>query len=203
MFMHWLNEWVAEVIGFCRQGGPWLYFSAMAVLPIFGFSLLAFVVSAGPIFAPVLGAGPVIACGVAALCANVSLSYLLARYALRPCALRWTQRRGLPLPDVRRYGPWEIALLARLIPGPPFGLQSCLLALAGTPFLIYLPTSVAIPSLYFCGMVALGNGTMSHRPWLALTAGVGLLAVGWLAHRLRLRLTRAWPTDRAGLPQVG
>jgi len=201
--MHWLNEWVSEVIGFCRLGGPGLYFCAMAVLPIFGFSLFAFVVSAGPIFAPVMGAGPVIACGLAALSANATLSYLLARYALRPYALRWTQRHGVRLPDVRRYGPWEIALLARLIPGPPFGLQSCLLALAGTPFGVYLLTSVAIPGLYFCGMVALGSGTMSHRPWLAASAGGGLLTVGWLANRLRLRLTRPWPEDRAALPQAG
>ena len=175
----------------------------MAVLPVFGFSLFAFVVSAGPIFAPVLGVGPVMACGMAALAANVSLSYLLARYALRPCALRWTQRQGWTLPDVRRYGPWEVALLVRLIPGPPFGLQSCLLALAGTPFGIYLPTSVAIPALYFCGMVCVGDGAFTHRPWLAAGAGAALLFVGWIAHRLRLRLTRSGPADRAALPQAG
>jgi uncharacterized membrane protein YdjX (TVP38/TMEM64 family) len=187
--MHGLNELISEVIGFCRSGGPGLYFTAMAILPVFGFSLFAFVASAGPIFAPVMGIGPVIACGIAALAANVTLSYLLARYALRPSALRWTRRQGWRLPDARRCGAWEMALLVRLIPGPPFGLQSCVLALAGTPFGIYLPTSVAIPSVYFCGMVCVGDGALTHRPWLAAGAGCGLLLVGWMAHRLRLSAT--------------
>jgi len=200
--MHALNEWVSAVIGFCRSGGPWLFFGAMAVLPVFGFSLFAFVVSAGPIFVPVMGAGPVLACGISALAANVTLSYLLARYALRPWALRWTRRQGWRLPDVCRYGPWEVALLARLVPGPPFGLQSCLLALGGTPYGIFLPTSLAIPMLYFCGMVCVGSGAGSHRPWLAAGAGVGLLGVAWMAHRLRRSVLRSGGSQPAALEPV-
>jgi uncharacterized membrane protein YdjX (TVP38/TMEM64 family) len=199
-----LSAEVDRVIEACRSAGPEVYFGAMAILPIFGFSLFAFVASAGPIFAPTLGVGPVIGCGLGALAVNVSLSYLLARRALRPLAERLIRHFGWALPDVCRYGPWEVAFLTRLLPGPPFGLQSCLLGVAGMPFGIYLVTSLAVPALYFSGMVCLSSGAAMHSPWAAGGAGLALVLVGWAAHRLRLRLTRPWPGgSSAALPEAG
>lgn len=199
-----LTQAVDRVVEACRIAGPWVYFGAMAILPIFGFSLFAFVASAGPIFAPTLGIVPVIGSGLAALTVNVSLSYLLAHRALRPLATRLIRHFGWRLPDVCRYGPWEVALLTRLLPGPPFGLQSCLLGVAGIPFGIYLVTSLAVPALYFSGMVCLSSGAAMHSPWTAGAAGLALGLVGWGVHRVRMRLTRPWNEgSSAALTEAG
>jgi uncharacterized membrane protein YdjX (TVP38/TMEM64 family) len=198
-----VTAWVEQVVHTCGDAGPWVYFGAMAILPIFGFSLFAFVASAGPVFVPTLGLGPVIAFGLGALAVNVSLSYLLARYALRPWAVRVIRHFGCTLPDICRYGPWEVSVLVRLLPGPPFGLQSCLLGVAGIPFGIYLATSLAIPALYFTGMVCLSTGATTHSPWMAAGAGLTLIAVCWAVYRLRLRLTRPWNGSGAALTEAG
>ena len=200
---HRISAGIERVVESCRLAGPWFFFGAMAILPIFGFSLFAFFATAGPVFAPTMGVGPVIASGLAALAVNVSLSYLLARQALRPFALRLVRRFGWALPEVGRYGAWEVSLLMRLLPGPPFGLQSCLLGLAEIPFGIYLATSLAIPALYFSGMVCLSGGAAMHNPWAAAGAGLGLIALCWTVHRLRIRLTRQWRRSGAALPEVG
>jgi uncharacterized membrane protein YdjX (TVP38/TMEM64 family) len=179
---------VNRVVELCHSAGPWVYFAAMAILPVFGFSLFAFVASAGPLFVPSLGAAAVIASGVAALTVNVTLSYLLARRALRPLAERLIRHFGCVTPDFGRYGPWDVALLMRLLPGPPFGLQSCILGVAGIPFGVYLVTSIAVPALYFSGMVCVSSGAAAHNPWLACGAGFCLIGVCCAAHRLRRRL---------------
>ena len=83
-----LRALMERCLDYVRAEGAGVFFTAMAVLPFFGFPLSAFVLSAGPVFAPTLGPGVVIVCGTAALAVNVSLSYWFAAFALRP----WMER---------------------------------------------------------------------------------------------------------------
>lgn len=187
-----IESGVNAVIAWCRLAGPWAFFGAMAILPVFGFSLFAFVAAAGPVFAPVLGVSHVIGYGVLALGVNVTLSYVLAAGALRPLAERIVAWFGYRLPDVRKYGGWELVLMVRLLPGPPFGLQSCALGIAHIPFRAYLVTSVAVPALYYCGMVFLGSGLADHDVWAAAAAAALITLVAFAVHRLRRRLWTRW-----------
>src|SRR4051794_36759340 len=79
-----VRSWLDQALEWVRGVGPTAYFSAMAVLPAFGFPLLAFSLSAGPVFGPQLGLGWVILFVVLSIGLNVALTYWLARYALRP-----------------------------------------------------------------------------------------------------------------------
>ncbi len=111
---------MARCLDFVRAEGAGMFFTAMAVLPFFGFPLSAFVLSAGPVFAPTLGPGVVIACGVAALAVNVSLSYWVAAVAMRPGMERLILWIGYPVPVLPEGKSWEFTLLLRVVPGVPF-----------------------------------------------------------------------------------
>lgn len=180
---------VHAVVNACREAGPVVYFGAMAILPIFGFSLFAFVATAGPVFGPTLGLGHVIAYGLIALTANVSIAYVLSSRWLRPLATRILRWLGYSLPDTRRFGAWEIAMLVRLLPGPPFALQSCAMGVARVPFSAYLPVSVFVPALYFAGMVFLGGGVAAGDHRAEIEACILLVAIGALVHWLRRRVS--------------
>ncbi|HEY3757268.1 MAG TPA: hypothetical protein VGL42_14045 [Opitutaceae bacterium] len=175
----------------------------MAILPIFGFSLFAFVASAGPVFAPVLGISHVIAYGVFALAVNVTLSYILARWAFRPIAQRIVAWFGCPLPDASRSAGWEIGFVVRLIPGPPFGLQSCVLGVANLRFAPYFATSLLVPSLYLAGTVLLETGIQGKNIWGAAVAGIFLTLTAAACHRLRRRLGLRFRTAAATVPSRG
>lgn len=208
LFALWLNRapmeaWVGHVVAWCRLAGPWVFFGAMAVLPVFGFSLFAFVASAGPVFGPVLGISHVIAYGLLALAVNVSLSYVLAVGALRPAAERVVAWFGFQLPDSSEFGSWEIALMVRLLPGPPFGLQSCALGLANIPFGAYLATSLAVPAMYYAGVVILSSGLAGKNIWAAVLAGCFLILVACAVHRLRRKLELRWRLSAATVPGRG
>ena len=144
---------VDRVLGWFRVIGAGPFFAAMAVLPAIGFPVMAFSLSAGPAFAPQLGLGWVITLVVLSLGINVTLTYWLARYALRPFIERLVQWLGYSLPQLHKDDHLSLALLTRIMPGPPFFAQSYLLGLAKVPFWTYLWVSWSISSVYSVALV--------------------------------------------------
>lgn len=159
---------VHDVVLGLRDAGPVFFFAAMALLPAVGFPMLLFTLSAGPVFAPVLGLGWVIGWSVAAVVVNLLLTYWLADRALRPLVRRLLSWSGFPLPAKTPAGPWQLTLIVRLAPGPPFWAQSYLLGLLRVPLLPYLAVSTAIMTGYIIALVLGGT---------AITEGSGRLAV--------------------------
>jgi len=145
--------WVERVLRWFRVIGAVPFFAAMAVLPSIGFPVMAFSLSVGPAFAPQLGLGWVITLVVLSLGINIALTYWLARYALRPLIERLVRWLGYGLPQVHRDDHLSLALLTRIMPGPPFFAQSYLLGLAKVPFWTYLWVSWAISSVYSVALV--------------------------------------------------
>jgi uncharacterized membrane protein YdjX (TVP38/TMEM64 family) len=157
-----LREAADAVVLDLREAGPAVFFVAMAVLPAVGFPLMAFTLAAGPVFGPELGAGWVIVWSLAAVVGNLLLTYWLANRALRPLVSRLVTYFEFTLPDVTAAGAWQIALIVRLTPGPPFWAQSYLLGLIRVPLVPYLLVSISVMAGYIvalvCGGVALANG---------------------------------------------
>jgi uncharacterized membrane protein YdjX (TVP38/TMEM64 family) len=183
-----LNAHAAHVVASFRDAGALPFFAAMAILPAAGFPLALFAVTAGPVFGPTLGAGQVIVYSILALAVNVALSYGIAISALRPLVARWVAWIGYSLPEIKGGSAWEIVLMVRIIPGPPFFLQSYFLGLARTPFGAYMLISTLVPSVYFASIVLFGNALFSGNR-MALAAGALLLLLaGTVTHRLRKRL---------------
>jgi uncharacterized membrane protein YdjX (TVP38/TMEM64 family) len=183
-----LNACAAHWVASFRDAGPLPFFAAMAILPAAGFPLALFAVAAGPVFGPTLGPVRVIACSMLALAVNVALSYGIAVSALRPLVARWVAWMGYKLPEIKGGSAWEIVLMVRIIPGPPFFLQSYFLGLARPPFGAYMLVSTLVPSVYFASTILFGNALFSGNR-MALAAGaLILLSASVLTHRLRKRL---------------
>lgn len=183
---------VEPLVAGLRAAGPVWYFLAMAVVPL---PLAAFTVPAGEAFADQLTLPGVVAAGAAAVAVQQALSYWIARYALRPAVARWLARRHHTIPLVTRDNALSVALLVRLVPGPPMILGSCILALAETPFGLYLLVSWLVAFPWVCGGVVLGRALFRGNLALA-AAGASLLAGAVLAARLIRRRQQAARSDQ-------
>jgi uncharacterized membrane protein YdjX (TVP38/TMEM64 family) len=185
-----LKELAVRGWGWIREAGPAPYFAAMSLVPL---PLAWFTVPAGELFAAQLTVAGVIAAAMAAVVGQLSLSYAVARYALRPAVERLVQRRGYTVPRVTRDNAVSVVLLVRLLPGPPMILGSCTLAVAEVPFAIYLGLSSLVALPWVCAGVILGHGLLNGHFALAAT-GVGLMVALVIAVRL---ISRRWKTRAA------
>lgn len=177
-----------RIVAFFRDAGPVPFFVAMALLPLFGVPLSPFTIIAGPVFGPTLGVGVVIACAIFAVAVDVALAYGIAGWALRPLVERVARWLGYAIPSLPEGTAWEIALIVRVLPGPPFFVQSYLLGLARVPFGIYMTASVLVPALYLSSAILAGDALMRHDWRALLFAGALCVIAGVAIHRLRKRL---------------
>jgi uncharacterized membrane protein YdjX (TVP38/TMEM64 family) len=159
-----------------REAGPAVFFVAMALLPAAGFPLLAFTLTAGPVFGPTLGTGWVIVWSLAAVVVNLLLTYWLAAHAFRPLVSRLLAYFDFRLPDNLADSAWQLSLIVRLTPGPPFWVQSYLLGLVRVPLVPYLTVSTGVLAGYIIALAWGGEAITSGNGRLAFAA-VGVLAV--------------------------
>lgn len=190
-----LTSAVHEIIVSLREAGPEPFFLAMALLPAVGFPLAAFSVVAGPVFGPTLGVGTVVLCAIVATSVNVALSYWIATRALRPLIERVLRWLGYEIPEIRPRHAWPIILVVRTVPGPPFFLQSYLLAFARAPFGTYMAISTLVPACYLTATIILGDGLSRRDPWAMGAAALIFVAGGTVLHFIRTRLGQRSPTS--------
>jgi uncharacterized membrane protein YdjX (TVP38/TMEM64 family) len=163
-------------IGIIRSVGPWVFFSACAVLPAFAAPLSIFTITAGEVFAPLMTLGGVIAATMLAIALNLALTYWLARYALRPLLSRIAEHYGYKIPRVTKENALSVAIAIRLTPGPPFFMQGYLLGLAEVPFRTFMVVSWICILPWAVGAIVLGKGIFNGNFKLALW-GMGLIVV--------------------------
>lgn len=187
---HWdLRSHLQRAVEFFRDAGPAPFFVAMALLPAAGFPLSMFTVAVALVFVPTLGLGIVLACTLLAVAVNVALSYWIAARALRPLVARIVRRFGYNLPEIQPHAAWPIILLVRIVPGPPFFVQSYLLGLARVPFGTYLAISTSIPALYLVGTIVLTDALARHDRWTMAAAVALFVVAGGVLHQARRRLS--------------
>ncbi len=183
------QAWATAFAAF-GAAGPAAFFGAMAVLPLFGFPVSPFSLAAGPLFGPSLGTPAVLACGITAIAANLSLAYWLARRALRPILARLVARLGYRLPTASGEDATGLIIFVRVTPGPPFFVQNYLLGLADVPFGRYLGWSVLVQGAFGTAVMLFGDALAQGRGRIAFLA-LGLLAGLVIATRLvRRHLSR-------------
>jgi uncharacterized membrane protein YdjX (TVP38/TMEM64 family) len=166
-----------------RSGGPWVYFSAMVLLPALGAPMLAFSIPAGEAFAAQMTLGGVIVAALVAIAANLALTYWLGHRALHPLLEGLVKRYGYTVPRVTKGNALSVTLLVRLTPGTPFFLQSYVLALAGVPFRLFMIVSWLCVLPWTVAAVVLGRGVMNGN---FKTAGMGLAVMVAAAVGLQL-----------------
>jgi len=168
------------LIGTIRAAGPWVFFSAMAVLPALGAPMMAFTIPAGEAFAAQMGMAGVIAVALAVVTVNLAFAYWVARYALRPLLTTLIQRYGYKIPRVTPANALNIALVVRFTPGPPYFLQCFVLGIAEVPFRLYMLVSFLALVPWVVGAIILGRGLFSGN-FRAAAIGAGLLVVAVVA----------------------
>jgi uncharacterized membrane protein YdjX (TVP38/TMEM64 family) len=184
-----------------RDMGPWVFFTAMMILPAMGAPLMAFNLVAGEAFAPQMTMPGVIVTVSAAIAANLGLTYWLARYALRPLLSRVVARYGYSVPRVTKDNALTVTLLVRLTPGPPFFLQGYLLGLAEVPLRLFMIVSwLAVLPLALAGVVlgkAAREGNMGKIAAVLGFMVVVVVAVQLVRRRFANRERNAKVGDRS------
>ena len=166
-----------EGLAVVRSAGPTVFFLAMAVLPAVGVPMTFFTVPAGSVFGPQLGTPLVVALALAAITANMALSYFLASRAFRPLLESLVQRLGYKLPQVDAGGVNDLIVLLRVTPGVPFPAQNYLLGLARVPFGRYLTVSALIQLPINAAIVLFGDAMLSGKGRVAFLSLLLLLAL--------------------------
>lgn len=167
-----------QFVGIIRDMGPWVFFSAMTILPAVGAPLMAFNLVAGEAFAPQMTMPGVIVTVAAVIAANLMLSYWLSRYALRPLLARLVARYGYSVPKVTRKNALTVTMLVRLTPGPPYFLQSYLLGLAEVPLRLFMIVSWLAVVPVASSAVVLGKAAREgHMGKIGLVLGVMVCVV--------------------------
>jgi uncharacterized membrane protein YdjX (TVP38/TMEM64 family) len=180
-----LRVYFADAMDHVRAAGPLVFFAAMAVLPAVGAPILAFILTAGPAFEPQLGRGGVLAACAVSNLLNLSIGYWLARRWLRPWLEKFVARSGYKVPQVAREDQFEVTLLLRITPGPPFFSQNFLLGLAEIPFPRYLAVSWTVIMMHTTGLVIFG-GALANGKGREAVLGISLFAAALLIiHILR------------------
>jgi uncharacterized membrane protein YdjX (TVP38/TMEM64 family) len=182
------RTWVASGLGRIQGAGPWAFFGAMALLPAFGVPMLLFSLTSASAFAPEMGMGGVVAASIAAMTANLLLSYWLARWALRPWLARLMERCGYRLPKVESGDITDLIVILRLTPGVPFFVQNYLLGLADAPVGRYLLLSCLLGWPNLAAFTIFGNALRNGRGGTIIAAAGLLVAVVAGTHMIRRHL---------------
>lgn len=183
-----VRGWIDQTLAVMRDAGPWVFFSGMAVLPAVGLPVSPFTLSAGSIFGPTLGMPLVVTLTWVALAINVTLTYVLARWIARPWLEKLVLRLGYRWPQVPSDEFWDVTVLVRVTPGPPFFMQSAILGLAQVPLRIYLIVSILVSGLYGTAFVMFGEALLAGKGRMVMLGLGGIAALGVGMHLLRKHL---------------
>jgi len=170
------HMWVDRGMSVIRNAGPWVFFTAMAILPAVGVPLLGFTIPAGEAFAGQMTLVGVIAVTLVAIAINLALTYWVAHNALRPLVEGLIKRYGYTVHRVTKDNALSVALVVRLTPGPPFFLQGCVLAISGVPFRLFMIVSWLCVLPWAVGAIVLGRGVLNGNFRIA-GMGMGVLVV--------------------------
>ena len=175
---------------------PVLVFAAMVVLPLGPFPASLLFVLAGNRF----GAGVGFVVSLAALAANMSAGYWLARRLLRGPLQAWLGRRGYAVPEFAPADELRFLLLFRITPGMPLFIQNYVLGLAGVRFSRYLAVSLAAQAPYVLAFTWLGKTITEGSGWKLATGLAALVAVVLAVNLGRRFLARSRDRAAAKLP---
>lgn len=185
-----LRALLEQGLALVRSAGPVAFFFAMALLPACGVPMLAFSLPVVSLFAERLGTVPVLLLSLAAVTANMMLTYALARRALRPLLEKLVTRLGYRLPQVQAGDATDLMAILRLTPGIPFFAQNYLAGLAEVPFGKYLLVSCILTWPMNLAFMLFGDALLHGKGKVVLIALSLLLALTAITHLVRRHYSR-------------
>jgi uncharacterized membrane protein YdjX (TVP38/TMEM64 family) len=173
-----------------RGASPLAFFIGMALLPAAGVPVLAFILPAGPLWGERLGMGTVVLFSLLAVTVNFTLTYFLARRALRPVLEKLIVRLGYKLPQVEEGDATDLVVIMRVTQGIPYCVQNYLLGLAEVPFGKYFLLTVLLSLPQNAAAVLFGDALLHGRGKTILMVGGLLVALVAATHLVRRHYAR-------------
>jgi len=180
-----LRAWLDQIMDVVRSAGPLAFFSAMALLPAVGAPVMPFHLTAGSAFGERLGMPLVVALALLAVTINFTLTYALARRALKPLLERLMKRLGYSLPAMEAGDLTDLTVILRVTPGTPFFIQNYLLGMAGVPFGKYFLVSAIVTWVYTSAFVLFGDALLHGKGKMAMLALSLLVVAAVVTHWAR------------------
>ncbi|HWA87732.1 MAG TPA: VTT domain-containing protein [Opitutus sp.] len=178
-----VRAWIERGMDTIRAAGPVAFFTAMAVLPALPVPTTAFTLTAGSAFGERLGMPLVVALSIAAITFNLVMTYVLARWLLRPWLEKLMARFGYAVPRLEAGDLTDLTIIVRVTPGSPFFVQNYLLGLANVPLGKYLLISCLVQAIYTPAFVLFGDALLHGRGRMALLAAsllvIAIVATHW------------------------
>jgi uncharacterized membrane protein YdjX (TVP38/TMEM64 family) len=153
----------------------------MLVLPIFGVSIVLFLVFVGIKFGTL---GGLLISGLFMLF-HMLVAYLVSHSILRPYIDRFLGEHHWARPRLPPDKKLLYAILFAAIPGLPYAVKNYLLALAGLPFWRYLLVCWTVQLAMGIPFVVLGEAIRSKHAGVLFAAAAILAGVLWIGSRLR------------------
>lgn len=199
---HQMIEGALEMV---RGLGPAGFFTAMAVVPALGVPLTVFTFTAGSAFVATLGMPLTLALSFLGVGVNLTFTYAIARWLMRPLVERFCGWLGFAIPQVPRREQVGLMILLRVTPGPPFFVQNYLCGIARIHLGVYLVTSWLLGAIDATLYIVFGHAVVEGHAKLALT-GFGVMVAlifgtRWLRRWLMARKTK--DPRAAGSPASG
>lgn len=179
-----------QLIGWCRAY-PVLLFSALVILPAFGFPVSILLVLAGATWGSNWQS---CAWAILAMFLNMTWTYIASAGPARKLVTdllgnRWHSWKNMGHGDLIR-----LTVLMRVTPGVPLFLQNYVLGLLAVPYLPYILISVPINGIFVVGFVLTGGAIFDGQLGLALTGAAVLVTAFLLVRILRSRMKPGDPT---------
>ncbi len=187
LFLRGVNVrgYLDQGMAFVRSASPATFFICMALLPAVGAPMLGFMLPAGPLWGEKLGMPTVVGLACVAITVNFTLTYLLARYALRPLLTKLVLRLGYKLPQVEDGDVSSLIVIMRVTQGIPFFVQNYLLGLAEVPAGRYFLITAILALPQSAGWVLFGDALLHGRGKAILIVGGLLIALAAVTHVVR------------------
>lgn len=168
---------------------PWVFFLAMATLPVFGFPISVCYIFAGVSFEPAVA---ISAC-LGALAINLSVGYLFANSVFKGPVEAFLACQKWSLPQLSGQNQFRFAFILRTVPGPPFFVQNLALTLAGIPYWTYLWVSLLTQGSIAIAVI-LCSRNLSQDPQsrtsIIILVLIGLLILGKIANAIRAKIRK-------------
>ncbi|MGC9372635.1 MAG: hypothetical protein ACP5DY_04865 [Thermovirgaceae bacterium] len=164
---------------------PPFFIGAMLVLPVFGFTISAFLVLGGMIF----GVTQFIMIWILILPLHVLAAYFIARWVRTPLTEFLCHRMGWRVPNIPRGHVAKFSFLFLAFPGLPYAAKNYILPLAGVPFRYSVIMNTVVQGLIGLPFIILGKSAAD----INLTAFNITLAV-----MVAVYILRWWLRDKLG-----
>jgi len=181
-----LGELAHAVTAWIRDHGPVPFFTGLALLPAVGLPVTAFYLAAGavfPLWISLVGTA-------AGLAVNIIISYWMARKWFRHLIEKLLRKTRYSIPAVAASDHVRLTLFLRLMPGPPFFVQSYILGMVEVPFPTYFLISWGTQVLIASGFIMLGSAFYSSSFGRALIAIVVVVLITIIVQWVRRILAR-------------